>query len=133
MTYYPDETVIPETSQPPGDTPRLAAGWLDADHDFRQGECPEPVVRRLEDAVREPVGRTRSWYQCPLCPLTGMGPTVHTTPGGEELLLGNATVEVPGRDGRLWRLPSLVLHYVGTHDYLPPDALLEDVAAAGGA
>ena len=127
MTYYADEEEIPATAQPSGNTTRLAFGWLDAEHDFRQGPRPAHVVRRLEDAVRDPVARTRSWFQCPLCPLTGIGPTVHHAATGEELLLGNATVEVPGREGRVWRAPSLVLHFVVTHDYLPPDALLDDL------
>lgn len=129
MTYYPDGAVIPETAQPAGDTTRLALGWLDAEHEFPQGDCPDDVVRRLEDAVRNPVARTRSWYQCPLCPLTGMGPIVHAATGGEELPLGNATVEVPGPEGRLWRAPSLVVHYISTHHYLPPETFLADVGA----
>ena len=132
MVHYPDEAEIPATAQPPASAPRRALGWLDAAHDFRQGDCPRAAVRRLEEAVRTPVARTRSWFQCPLCPLTGMGPTVYRATDGEELLLGNATVQIPGEDGRDWRAPSLVPHYISEHDYLPPDPFLADVAGTAG-
>ncbi len=127
MTYYPDGAEIPASAEPPRERSRLAFGWLDAEHGFTPGDCSAEVRGLLTEAARNPVSRTRSWYQCPFCPNPGLKPTVHVAADGSELLLGNATIEVEPQQGRTWRAPSLVLHYIAEHHYAPPADFISDV------
>lgn len=124
MTYHPDGSPLPGHGNPPS---ALAVGWLDADHAFATEDCTRDVVTAIEDAVRRPVRNTRGWHRCPFCGSPTFGPIRHVTTGGDEVVLGTAEAEFEGRDGRRWRAPTLMLHYVTAHSYLPPDAFRDDV------
>lgn len=56
---------------------------------------------------------------------------VHENPsidgGTKTLFLGNWEIWIPGRDGKVFASPGLIIHYVEKHEYLPPQ---EFVAAA---
>lgn len=123
MVHHVDGEPIEDLELPSDATPRRALGWLAAGREIPQGDCPPGVVRVLEEAVRHPVARRRGYFQCPLCPLTGTGPTTYVSSAGEEMHLGDASVEITLGDV-VWRAPSLVLHYVRAHRYLPPATFL---------
>lgn len=104
----------------------VAFGWLDSEHPYATGSCPAPLVASLEQAASRPLWRTRGYHRCPLCPpgaLPAMPGTPYETASGEVLLLGDACLEIRARDKTTWVAPNLVLHYIETHGYLPPDAL----------
>ncbi len=123
MPYRPDGAVL--SSRWPWGRPRLAFGWLDPAHDFTRGDCPPHVVAALEDAARTPVDRTRGWQRCGLCPRDEHGPTSYTTTAGDQLSLGDASLEVPARGRTRWVAPTLVLHYIHAHGYRPPQDLVD--------
>lgn len=124
MTYRADMSPLEGDGERPF---ALAVGWLDADHTYTTGACPGEVVTAIEEAVRHPVSATRGWHPCPFCDPPAFGPVRHVTTSGDEVVLGTAEVELEGRDGRTWRGPTLMLHFVTAHSYLPPDAFNDDV------
>ncbi len=124
MTYHADASPLHGDGEL---TSALAVGWLDADHPYATGECPHEVLTAIEDAVRHPVAATRGWHGCPFCDSPGFGPMRHVTTSGDEVVLGTAEAEFKGPEGRTWRGPTLMLHYVTAHSYLPPDAFRDDV------
>lgn len=107
----------------------LAFGWLDAAHDYPTGSCPPGVVEGLEDALRTPIDRTRGWQHCTLCPPTAECPTPYTMQDGQTTVLGDASVEVVVDAERRWVAPTLVLHYVRDHGYLPPSEVIDTLAS----
>jgi hypothetical protein len=50
--------------------------------------------------------------------------------GNEIVELGGAQLCVGGRDGAWLIAPDLILHYVVTHRYLPPEVFIEGVMAS---
>ena len=130
MTHVEDGATLHTPRLPWGRT-RRAFGWLEPGHDHARGACPPEVVTMLERAAADPVDRTRGWQRCGFCPPGDYGPTPYRTSTGEELLLGDASLLVPGEGRTDWVAPTLVLHYVAEHDYLPPGELLDAVRSAG--
>jgi hypothetical protein len=48
---------------------------------------------------------------------------------GRPFFGGSAEIIVPGRDGKVYRAPTLIGHYVGRHRYRPPREFVEAVLA----
>lgn len=45
----------------------------------------------------------------------------------ESVMLGSAEIWVPGREGCIYAAPTLIVHYVEAHEYLPPPEFIEAV------
>ena len=123
----------PYTDGPvPSDVRAVAIGWLDASHPYPSGSVDDDFVADLFDACRaHATTRTRGWHQCPLCPAEARK-TVGGTEAvrdGESVLLGDAEIRVVATDGTWLSAPTLVLHYVTDHAYLPPPEFIEAVSA----
>lgn len=128
MTVYEDGTEVPDDGYAEAGGPAagsLAFGWLGPGDLGPPRQCPDSLLRVLEDAARSPVGRTRGFHRCPFCPDAEFWLTRHQTTDGSELWLGSAAIEVRDMSGRTWQAPNLVLHYVTAHGYLPPAPLVE--------
>jgi hypothetical protein len=102
----------------------LAVGWLGF-FDFRSGATPLRFRELLRELCRRP-------------------PVVTVTPGlhpclfgsclwrwwlGREIHAGSAEIIVPGREGKVYRAPTLIAHYVASHQYRPPKEFVEAVLA----
>jgi len=46
---------------------------------------------------------------------------------GQELPLGNAEIWIPDGAGGIFAAPNLIVHYIETHNYLPPSEFIEAV------
>ena len=147
MTYYPDGTLLrrPGLSAWLGGGRRDAFGvdstfggarrrrtwrtfgWLEPGHGFVTGTCPGKLLLLREDAGKHPVNKTRGYQPCVFCPRSGteFEPTPYTTADGTQLLLGDASIEVRDAAGQVWIAPTLVLHYIAVHHYLPPGELAD--------
>ncbi len=104
-------------------------GWLEPGNDYRTGACPPEFLRVLEAAADHPVNRTRGIHRCQLCPtsthdIMAPAPSYPTTTG-RLLHLGSASLEVRDANGQIWIAPTLVLHYIAEHGYLPPAELAD--------
>jgi hypothetical protein len=115
-----------------------AVGWLGHGHPFPTGAAPEGFVERLGRLCRDERRATmRGFHVCDLgghpTPSSDREPDVplpiHADVDGASLMLGSAEVRVVAVDGTWLTAPTLVLHYVTDHGYLPPDAFVEAVMA----
>ena len=96
----------------------LNVGWLDAQHPFQRGKAPSQFVDRLRTLVHNSVHQTRGFHQCSFC----TDPTAR----------GSAEILVTGETGARYAAPTLILHYVEAHKYLPPAEFIAAVVGGDG-
>jgi hypothetical protein len=119
MTYYPDQSSCGyfECNQP---EKLIAVGWLDPGDPFNQGPVSADFFSKLTGLLVNPwqpaipMGR----HECGFCRFSG-GPGVFRY-DGLEVHVGISNVFVPA-GGFLYVAPSLILHYIDSHGYSPPD------------
>lgn len=111
--YYQDLTPYVYDGRPPRPC-LLNVGWLDKSACFPNGIASERFVRTLSRLCEAPVRAARGIHGCPFCP----GPHIAT---------GNAEIRVLGSDGTVYAAPTLILHYVVVHHYLPPPEFIDAV------
>lgn len=104
----------------------VAIGWLDRDRPFARGPVPKPffeaLVRLLVDPWQPAVAAGHA--PCPFCRFTGGPAEVRLV--GLVAPLGSNNVFVPS-DKVVYVAPSLVAHYVDSHEYAPPQVFQEAV------
>jgi hypothetical protein len=114
------------------DSRLLAVGWLEPGHEFPCGEVETDFVCKLADLLVNPwqpavaMGR----HKCGFCRLTG-GPSVFRVgnlASTSEVRIGVSNLWLPA-DGFLFVAPSLILHYMDSHDYSPPAEFQKAVMA----
>jgi hypothetical protein len=106
----------------------LAVGWLDPAHRFSKGR----VSRTFFDSLTQLLAN--AWqpftfaglHLCEFCVFTG-GPS-EICIGATALRLGTTNVFVPGHEA-VYVAPSLILHYIDAHEYVPPDLFVRAVEA----
>src|SRR5688572_31408576 len=119
MTYYADLTecsYFGAALQPPP----TAVGWLQSGHAFSTGVAPDEFVTKLAEltaAAWQPL-MLPGIHLCDLCPSEHQSATFVLD--GKPIALGCTNVFVPYGD-TLYVAPSLVLHYIARHSYLPPE------------
>lgn len=127
MTYYPDQSTCDYfgASEPEKLT---AIGWLDSARPFNQGPVIADFFRKLTELLVNPwqpaiaMGR----HACGFCRFSG-GPTVFRL-DNFEVQFGASNVFIPA-DGFLYAAPSLILHYIDSHGYSPPEDFQRAVLA----
>lgn len=116
MAWFPD--LSPYTYSAFALPGTVNVGWLEPGHPFPTGPAPAALLARLSELDGTAfVNHTRGPHRCGFC-----------APGGFDGY-GSAEIHVVGADGRVYAAPSLILHYVRDHGYLPP---AEFVAAVVG-
>lgn len=118
MTYIPDLSQCTYV----GDSPNLVAvGWLDAPHPFTSGDAPDGLVDRLGALIRDAWNPFyfMGYHACTLCPENELW-SLNNKP------LGCANLWLPG-DEVIYVAPSLVIHYIYNHSYLPPQEFIDAV------
>ncbi len=101
-----------------------AVGWLEEGRNYRRGRPDPRFVHKLVLLLAEPWEQERAVdpHYCSLCFLS-RGPMefrLYQSPGMPSVPMGNRNLCVPGQ-GFLYTAPSLILHYIDSHEYLPPD------------
>ena len=101
----------------------VAIGWLESGHEFPRGDVNRQFVHKLADLLINPwqpataMGR----HSCGFCRLTG-GPSsfrLDDAAYASEVSMGISNLWLPA-DGFLYVAPSLILHYMDAHGYVPP-------------
>ena len=122
MTYFPDLTPYSYLPTDPREAwshlPLRNVGWLDAEHPFPTGECPDGLVAALTRLARVRVQQTRGRHHCELC-LRALGADAYDAVRLGLVARGSAEFRVRG-DGVVYAVPELMVHYVTAHAYLPP-------------
>lgn len=140
--YVPD--LSPYTGTPSGrpswwerllgrlsEVPLVSVGWLRPEQPgFPTGPTPAGLRAALVRLARNPARRTRGWHVCPFC--QAKYPVVVDVPGepGEQVVLGTAEIHVPGA-AVIYASPTLIVHYIDEHRYLPPREFCDAVEALG--
>ena len=114
----------------PSDKAMVNVGWLGHDYGFPTGHPADEVVEQLIIRAAEQVNVMRGTHDCPFCdeesPIRILSPLV---PKGW-VSLGMGEIHVQGLNRVVFAAPTLVIHYITAHQYLPPEpflvALLED-------
>jgi hypothetical protein len=116
MTYYRD--LSPYVYLGDRTAGMVNVGWLGAGEDFPRGDCPDEIVRRLIALAASPRNLTRGRHHCEFCAVGS--PVRAESDDGTVAWLGNGEVHVRSGDGPLYAAPTLVVHYIQAHRYLPP-------------
>ena len=105
-------------------------GWLDAWHRYEIGEPPVGFVEKLErivlyrtDDVDFHVNVVRGIHECNLC---GNDIEYFNVHAGRHSLLGISEIWIPDTLG-WFASPSLIIHYVKEHKYIPPPSFVQAV------
>ena len=128
MTYYPDLTPYEYTVQ---DAPALNIGWLAKGNEFPTGDVGPDVVDALIRHAAAPVNVMRGVHDCEFCEAESPQ-TVWTADGSVSAWLGFSEIHVSGTDGIRYAAPTLIVHYVTEHDYLPPAEFIDALMGPSG-
>ena len=92
----------------------LAVGWLSPEHSFSQGPNDVVVYDRLKSLCQEPWQpfSYMGYHSCELCQFEGAQ--------------GSSNLFIP-YEGTLFVAPELILHYINTHHYQPPEVFCDAV------
>lgn len=119
MTHYAD--LSPCDYLPLADARKpLAIGWLDAESPYPKGDVDEQFMAKLVELLVDPwqpavaMGR----HECPFCRFSG-GPATFQF-GNTTARMGVSNLFVPAT-GVIYVAPSLILHYIDSHGYAPPE------------
>lgn len=113
-----------------GDAPAgLAVGWLDAARGFNTGTCPQEVRNRLVDLAARPVRLMRGYHYCQFCWAEAEPPVQaehnpHLTVSHDDVARGNGELWFTAPDGTHYAAPTLIIHYIDDHAYLPPPSFI---------
>jgi hypothetical protein len=102
----------------------IAVGWLDKEHSYTTATVNEDFVDKLIGLLTEPwaPGYIMGYEECPFCALSSNKLTYKTM----SIDVGALNLYVPG-EGFLYVAPSLIAHYVLSHNYAPPQLFREAV------
>lgn len=133
MTYYADLskydywrfTWPPE--MPDGSCDWLNVGWLGEGYSFELGSVPKGFLGRLVELAVRPERVTRGVHHCEFC--DQKSPIKVTAGSGDIAWLGNGEISVGGANGVTFVCPTLIVHYIDCHSYLPPRQFVESVMA----
>lgn len=129
MTWFED--LSPYTYLPQDrDEGLLNVGWLEPAHAYSIGTVPDEATAALVALAERPEAVTRGFHVCGFC--AGDGAERSTPEELAALPRGSAEIRMTGEDGTRYAAPTLVVHYVTTHGYLPPRGFLAAAVAAAG-
>ena len=103
--------------------PVVNIGWLDTDQPFTTGVTPSAVLDRLTRLARVRVHQTRGYHFCRFC-VRQLGDDAREGVDLDLVARGSAEFRVRG-DRVVYAVPELAVHYISTHDYLPPAEFYE--------
>ena len=113
MTWYADDTECNFFG--PEFAPFIRSiGWLDQAKDFETGKTPELVYNSLQEIFQKShlLIASPGLHICNLCQHAGEA--------------GTQTLLIPG-SGVLYFCPDLILHYMNSHWYKPPESFCQAV------
>ena len=105
-----------------------SVGYLARGHSFTKGMTPEVFFDCLVAIVEKPIGAWCGYHNCDLglCRLRRPGAHPQFRYKGRVIGIGSTDIFVPG-DEVVYLAPSMILHYIRRHRYLPPACFIEAV------
>ena len=124
MAHYADRATYSYGAAP--DSSLICAGWLARGHSFRSASAPDGFLDRLAwRCVNQLERKYRGIHVCELCS-PDEADYVSILHRGRKTVLGMAEITVRTKSGD-YAPPSLNVHYVAAHGYLPPDDFVRAV------
>ena len=116
MPYFPDLSPCSCFGEAEADK-LIAVGWLDEAHPYAQGEVSEAFLDRLIELLVKPWAPMYflGYAECPFCALDSYGVRYKD----KKIVVGALNLFVPGA-GFLYAAPSIIAHYILSHNYAPP-------------
>jgi hypothetical protein len=115
MTHYADLTpYVYAKSRVPGG---VNIGWLSSEEPYPVDQVPDGLVDALAQLAAAPKNLYRGYHLCELC--ISAEEAARSKKKGN-LFLGNGEIHVPVPEGAVYVAPTLVVHYVEAHRYIPP-------------
>lgn len=118
-TYWADENVV-------------NVGWLEAGYEFKTGACNSQLLETILELCEKPIALFGGHHICDFCYGEDYDwpppPQHYVLNNGKPVYLGNGEIEVTGEDGKRFRAPTLIYHYITEHNYLPPEEFLQALA-----
>lgn len=101
-------------------------GWIEGTTNIRRGNVSDEFLNNLWEYIKCPIHPTRGIYTNKALDKTeGWFKACYN---GYEILLGDAEIRViDDRRNQVYAAPNLILHYIITHQYVPPDPFVEAV------
>lgn len=126
MTHFPD---LSEYSYSPADRPIINIGWLGRGNSFTTGDIDEDSWDELVRLASEPVNVMRGLHDCEFCDMESpiRVPSEYSPRGFASL--GTGEVRVRGFGDCCYAAPTLLLHYIRSHGYLPPEEFIQAIHA----
>jgi hypothetical protein len=128
MTFYPDLTAYSYRRHRAFANVQTV-GWLDRDYSFPRGEVFDSVLEKLRtimlgsQIVDARVNQTRGIHPCGFCGADEF----EDTDFYERLNVGSVEIWIPNCAGGFFASPSMIIHYIREHKYLPPSPFLTSV------
>lgn len=111
MAYFADLTSY---SYGPVEPDVLNVGWLGKGNTFCVGPTPVAFREALRELCQRPINKHRGYHVCEFCKLA-------------DPRKGNGQIRVMDQLGRVFVAPTMILHYVEAHQYLPPEVFIAAV------
>jgi hypothetical protein len=100
-------------------------GWLSKGIPYPTGNVPSELVESLKQwATKGEANRMRGYELCRFCSHNGYE-QMSVFCGSLQLWLGASEIWMPDGSGGIFAAPSLIIHYVEAHNYLPPTEFVE--------
>jgi len=137
MTYYEDLTFFQYTQSDwvfENGFPYflLNIGWLDNSHPYSQENYDniekEVLLLCIFNYCMYRVNLTSGHHTCNLCQKE-YGRILNVHRKGKDITLGNGEIFVKGRNNIVYVAPTLIYHYIETHNYKPPREFVDAVTA----
>jgi hypothetical protein len=111
MTYYPDDFELQELK---GSAKLVTIGWLESGHSYKTGNVDCDIYKKLKFLMMDPWNPHTTWgnHTCSLCQFDGAR--------------GSTLLYVP-YNGNVYVCPELIVHYIGCHNYLPPEYFINAI------
>lgn len=94
--------------------PMRNVGWLSRGREFLQGEAPAWVIEGLVERAKHPDVVTRGSHRCDVC----ASADEPGSPASDRS--GNGEIWLCNEEGEWFAAPTLIVHYITEHHYLPP-------------
>jgi hypothetical protein len=94
----------------------VAVGWLENGYPFKTGPVPRALLSKLCKLAKDPKNPMWGFHECDIC-----------TTSWRKRPQGNGEIHVVGSDGTAYVAPTLIVHYIKAHNYLPPKDFVEAV------
>jgi hypothetical protein len=103
-------------------------GWLDKNHSFPVGKVSENFLEKLRKLIGKSnktnlhVNPIRGIHPCNLCGKDSL----KIEKKNQSIFLGSSEIWIPYGEN-YFAAPSMILHYIEEHNYLPPQEFIESV------